>query len=711
LYESVVLPKLGIQKYYVIFLLALAGFLVCSFSLRAEEESSKEPYRLAAQQFIDKARPLYGQDIHYGLKSAETLITEAATPENLEQVFLVLNYYYALEDKEKMRAYADQLAALAQKLDRPDMTRLVEIYRSYTLALDGDYSAAIRELEAQLKTALEIRDHLAAVMLYDALALLEPFQGEFYIALQYAEKATRLLRHVPYEKRLRLHLYNTLTYVYTELEDLDKTLEFANLALDMVKETGLYMDISTVVYNVGLALQSEKSYVLADRYLEELLIFYKESGQAEQNIYPYYGLALNAYEQKKYPLSLSYVERALLFADTSEDFAVSLRQLGAELYALTGQVDKARDYRSRVEAFFSANPSYQNSQWANLNLRMDAEIAYAEGRYKDAYRIFAQYNEKALAQAEKSFSNDVYKLRAGLEATMRIEKAEQGILLERGELKIQQMMFLVGAFLVVLVVVLGALVVQRRTVVALEKSQREAEDANQSKTEFLANMSHELRTPLNAIIGFSEMMTGKVYGPLGHENYDEYADMINSSGHHLLNIISDILDMSKVENGALALHELECDLVEFVQAAIRVFADQARDRDIALQLDAPDNLPLLSADLRILNQILYNALSNALKFNRQGGRIEISLMQKPDTGGMRITVSDTGIGMTEEELVHVMKPFAQVQNSLTRAHEGTGLGLPLMAAFMKLHGGTLDVTSEKDQGTTLIMDFPPSRTL
>ncbi len=689
---------------------ALCGFLVLllgGFSPVAAVETSAP----SAVRFLERVKSFYGRDIVHVLKQADEQISDEVSEQNLQWIYQALEYHYYLENKDRMRTLADQMEKIAAALGRPSFVRMAAVYRTYCLALDGKYDAAIKQLESQLEEALRQNDNLTAITIYDALAALVPFQGEYYVALQYADQASRRLSKAPYQNRLRLHLYYTLTYIYTELDDLDKAFEFANLSLDIIENSGLYTDLTAIVYNVGVALQSQKNHQMSNRYLTELISFYQDSGQEELSFYPLYGLALNHYRQEQPAETMVYVEKALKYVHVSEDFAASLYQLGAIQAARLGRVDQARDYYTRAHLFFDKYPEYKDSRWNNMNLRVDAEIANAEGRYEEAFKMFNQFHIKDREEAEKSFSSDVLKLRAGLEATMRIEKAEQKLLLEKNDLHLQRMTYLIMAFLIVLVVIMIAFVVQRRTVIALDQIRRDAEIANRTKTEFLANISHELRTPLNAIIGFSDMMTAKIYGPLGNRYYEQYADMINKSGQHLLNIINEILDMSKIESGKFELHEQECDLIEIAHAAVKLMNGKQNGKNVVIDFAPPETLPDLYADQQIVNQIFFNALSNAVKFNKPDGRVEVSLHHLPENGAIQIKISDTGIGMSEQELAQVMKPFAQVQNSMTRAHEGTGLGLPLMAAFMKLHGGSVDIESEKGVGTTLILTFPPKRTM
>jgi len=238
-------------------------------------------------------------------------------------------------------------------------------------------------------------------------------------------------------------------------------------------------------------------------------------------------------------------------------------------------------------------------------------------------------------------------------------------------------------------------------------ARKEAEISNMAKSEFLANMSHELRTPLNAIIGFSELMTCDYMTTDIEGKYKEYAHDIRDSGVHLLNIINDILDLSKIESGSMVLTVEEADIQEIVERSVRLVTVAAESKNISIANNLPDGLPVIFVDSRMVQQMLINILTNAVKFTPDGGNIVVNAGVEDD-GTFRVAVSDNGVGIEEDYLENVLAPFSQVDGSYTREQEGTGLGLALVKAFIELHGGKLSLESAWGVGTTVFLDFPES---
>ncbi|MEK9723051.1 MAG: ATP-binding protein [Rhodospirillaceae bacterium] len=248
----------------------------------------------------------------------------------------------------------------------------------------------------------------------------------------------------------------------------------------------------------------------------------------------------------------------------------------------------------------------------------------------------------------------------------------------------------------------------RNTQTDLIRAKEQADLANRAKSDFLAHMSHELRTPLNCISGFSQVLMGEMFGPLGHPNYREYVGDIHTSGMHLLNVISDILDISKIEAGELDIIDGELDPAEVVLNCMKMMRERSDRAQVIVSTSVPANLPRLRADELRIKQILLNLLSNAVKYTPPGGRISASA-DIDDAGRMVFVVADTGIGIEPADMAKVLAPFEQVRENQTLASEGTGLGVYLSRVLTELHGGTLSIDSKPGAGTKVTVTLPAGR--
>jgi signal transduction histidine kinase len=238
----------------------------------------------------------------------------------------------------------------------------------------------------------------------------------------------------------------------------------------------------------------------------------------------------------------------------------------------------------------------------------------------------------------------------------------------------------------------------------LNVAMQQAQSANKTKSQFMAMMSHELRTPLNAIIGFSEIISRQMFGPV-QPRYADYGTDILTSARHLLAIINEILDLSKIEAGKMELANGAIDIGLLVQRCVHFVEIRAREREVAVAVELPADLPVLHGDEVKLKQVMLNILSNAVKFTPAGGSVTVKA-EAPVPGRVRVIVRDTGVGMAAHEIPRALQPFQQVDNSLARKHEGTGLGLPLACGLVELHGGKLVIDSEPGIGTTVTIDLP-----
>ena len=346
-----------------------------------------------------------------------------------------------------------------------------------------------------------------------------------------------------------------------------------------------------------------------------------------------------------------------------------------------------------------------NAPGVNLSLRRmeqpSAALSVVSGpdAVSDLAPTFDDKNRTLIAQADRPM--------AGIAATASMNKDD--VLRDwRARAHTQGFALLLRSLFVVGVGLFLVRQLRWREAVEAEllRAKETAESASRAKSEFLANMSHELRTPLNAIMGFSEIIKSRTFGALS-ERYPEYAGNIFDSGKHLLALIDDILNLSKLEAGQFALQEEDVDLTTIVAACISLVEAQARQEKIRLSVALDYETRFIRADERRLRQILINLLSNAVKFTPEGGHIRVSSAKK--NGGLAITVSDTGIGMAPEDIPKALTPFGQVNSKVRRRHEGTGLGLPLAKQLVELHGGTFTIDSKINFGTTVTFMLPPAR--
>ncbi len=251
---------------------------------------------------------------------------------------------------------------------------------------------------------------------------------------------------------------------------------------------------------------------------------------------------------------------------------------------------------------------------------------------------------------------------------------------------------------------LGSAIARHQTAMALNASKTEAELASKAKSEFLANMSHELRTPLNAIIGFSDMLMNLSEADL--EKVNQYSNYVKQASEHLLELINGILDISKIQAGKLTVDQDFFDIHSTIESCVMLAEAKAKEKNISIDCHIEDNTPEVFADALRLKQIVINILSNAAKFSPDGSKVKL-IVGPTTVGGVSIRVEDNGDGMSPQEVETAMVPFGQIDTGRNKQTEGTGLGLPITVALVRMHGGRFDISSEKGKGTHVSVTLPP----
>ena len=381
-----------------------------------------------------------------------------------------------------------------------------------------------------------------------------------------------------------------------------------------------------------------------------------------------------------------------------------------------------------IAAHKSAELALRASEEQNRVVFENAAVAMAlvdrDGRYirvNDRLNAFLGYAPGELANADKTLTNHPDDLpeaserhRALWEGGQKSVSVEKRFLRKDGSVAWGNL----SASLVrdgrgkplYVVLVIEDITHRKRVEAALRSAKEKAERESLAKSAFLASMSHELRTPLNSIIGFSEIIESELFGPIGMPRYVEYAGHIRASGQHLLDIIGDILDLSKIESGHAELEESDFRLEPLVESAVLLVHERAARLGLAIDVSLPVPVPGLHGDERAVKQMLLNLLSNSVKFTPPGGTISISATRR-ENGALALSVADTGIGIDEKDRKRVLEPFNQIQAVETRSHGGSGLGLSLVKAMIELHGGHLEMDSAVGTGTTVTLVFPPGRVL
>lgn len=376
----------------------------------------------------------------------------------------------------------------------------------------------------------------------------------------------------------------------------------------------------------------------------------------------------------------------------------------------------AKDVQLRFDILWSRIPVASTgleSEWlrtargANEELR---DLRQALESFDPVIRNLAQASAPSILAIGDQIGEHISRIHE-ISVDLHVGSHRQAILKELVERQ-HETAIVIGALTVVggvIVVLLMFSVRANRKAAEQERAMRIfAENASQAKSQFLASMSHELRTPLNAVMGYSEMIRDKLLGEAESGRYEEYADHIYRSGGHLLGLIDDILDLTRIEEGKIVPDERPFDIRQNIDWCIDLIRARSGETTAEIIADIPDALPAIFGDERLIRQILLNLMSNAAKFTPDSGTISVSVAL-PDSGGLDVCIADTGIGIAAKDLACVFQPFAQVEGVMTKSKQGVGLGLTISRHFAELHDATLELSSALNEGTRATLRFPASR--
>lgn len=575
-----------------------------------------------------------------------------------------------------------------------------------------------------------------------SLARLGEATGDLGLALRSLHKAHDTFAQLG-EARGRAMALQGLGSIYDQARDFEREIEYYRRASQVYSDPALDLSAAN---NIGFALQqlgrydaaiadfkralaiagAMKSTFLQARVLTNLAAVYAKThrfdeaetaanqalrllGPRDENGWAPFVWGVKAqleFERQSIDDAAIYLERAFRGVDLTTTIAPfrDIHEIAYKVYRIKGDYTLAI---AHLEAFKRLDDEGRTlSASANLALRA-AQFDFAAQRLEIAQlRTDQLKRDISLRESRATTQIAIYGGLAVLSILLLIGIAWSNVSVRRHRNEIAQ-----SNIALTKTVAERDTEIHRRTAVEAElrKAKEKAEQGNRAKAQFLANMSHELRTPLNAIIGFSEVISNEMLGPVGTTPYKTYAGDIYTSGQHLLSILNEILDMARIDSGKVGLTEAEFVLSDAIQAALRVLGEDASGK--AVRFVGAENRLALRGDERMVRQIVINLVSNAIKYTRDDGLIEVAIERAKDGCGADLIVRDNGIGIPPDKLALVMEPFSQVNDAFVRGKGGIGLGLSIVKSLAELHGGSLTLTSKVDLGTMARVHFPADRVL
>lgn len=679
------------------------------------------------------------------LAVAETAIPQRENPENAQLLdekatqYLKTLHQYASQylpatmkrleieisqttDLKKKRALIDEISTYALHIDTPenieryasmlqelsgndeDHILYAEINSLYAKALNGNNTASARleEISHQALTEgnIEIIVHTAIIN-----GLLGPQNNSALDSLQRLYSSLALVESQHDVALQKLSIYWTISFLNASLNDFEGTIDFYNLALDLAINNNLAIDAASSLFNIALALQNVDHIDLARRFFNEYRSINLEANQLMTNSRYYGAMIFLEWDARNF-------ERVVQIADQGLNINLIEPQTKATLYygkltALSrlGQKQVFNQTWQEYLNFIDEHANTEGIDWLKNNLRMQSEQANIAGDHEKAYNLINDHYLDLLYDLRHAQAMSARGMTNGIEDMLNRIRAEK----ELNESQLTNQRLITLSTMILLFSTTIFIIFQYRQSKELADSKLKADQANELKGHFVANVSHELRTPLNSIIGFSEIIANQTAGKIDNEEYVEFARIIHQSGEHLLAIVNDILDMNKIEAGFMTINPAPIHIKEQVENVFSLLQGKADERHMTLSQAIGENAPLLSADPRMFRQILINLVNNAIKFSGNNTAIHIYI-DVGNTDVYRVIIRDNGVGMTAEQIELARQPFTQIENSASRSQEGTGLGLPLVERFMRLHSGTLDIYSAPNKGTKITLTFPRNET-
>ena len=620
--------------------------------------------------------------------------------------------------KEAKRLSNMAFVQLQKNPDKKLQARLLNLvaYRKIISLLFND---ALRDVLESRRLAIEVGNLKEEAASYRLEGIISTLVGD------HSEGVTLLFHALSLQKTLPMnttyHTLQNISMTYYEIGDYDNFLKYGYILLEHIDSIEGSVKQGFAYDAIGVALTELGDYSKAKEMLEKA----EEIFKVHNSLFiptVIFSIADLEYRLGNHQQALSIVNESISLA-SERNYLVSHNDslsLKAKIQTKMGNTTEALKTLEELIGFAvtKKNPKAEQDAYEQF-----AQIYESQGKYQAALESHQKFKEitdelfndrsaTKIALAQTRFEMEQKEQRIALLETEAALDISQHTQMEktttlRGYIIVLVILMLFGSVVVVFRIILTRRILEKNSE-NLKEAYRQAEDANTSKSTFLASMSHDLRTPLNAILGYSEAIQLEIKGPLNNDSYQGYISSINKSGKLLLELIDDVLDLSKVEAGKYTLSESKIYLPDVISRTLDMISPLVLSKEIKIECNFMDGLPLLLVDERLLVQILNNLISNSLKFTDVKGNIVIECLHTAD-GSMSISISDDGIGMTESELQRALRPFEQIDPEVSQSNKGTGLGLTLCVKYMELHGGQLTVTSEKNVGTTTILHFPAER--